>query len=119
MGGDGGYGGNGSVYLQNNFGPTGNPKTTLNGYDPTPAGSISGGQGHFRVILRFSTASGKTKAQLIAEVQSVANRANAAINQLNAPAATEASLMIQVPAIPRAAKPAGPPGDPYEVFVDW
>lgn len=118
MGGDGGYGGNGSVYLKNTFGPVGNPSNTFNGYDPTPVGNIGGGTGRFRVNLRFSTLSGSPAAVLVAELQAVINRANAAINQLNA-GRPEAVLMIQVPAIPRAAAPAGPPNDAYEVAVDW
>ena len=118
MGGDGGYGGNGSIYLKNNFGPVGNPPTTFNGYDPTPVGSIGGGTGHFRVNLRFSTASGLPAAALVADLQAVINRANAAINELNA-GRPDVMLMIQVPAIPRNNPPVGPPGDPYEVAVDW
>jgi len=147
MGGDGGYGGNGSIYwsvrhrggggagakLKNkNLGTT-DPKNDhwidisntaatfadtgfqIDGHDPVAIGS---GTDSFRVDLRFSTASGQSAADLIAELLKVITGAVAAINKLSGGQA-DASLTIEVPAIPRTSAPKGNPSDPYEVAVQW
>ena len=118
MAGDGGYGGNGSVHFKNTVTVAPNPPRVSGDIDSTPVANIGNGSGKFRVDLRFST-SAMPKAQLIAELQAVINLANAAIKQLSAPATTDVSLMILVPAIPRPATPAGPPNDPWEVYIKW
>jgi hypothetical protein len=118
MAGDGGYGGNGSVHFKNTVTEPPKPPRVSADIDSIPVANIGNGSGKFRVDLRFST-SAMPKERLIAELQALVNRANAAINQLNAPSTTEVSLMILVPAIPRSAPPAGPPNDPWEVYVKW
>jgi len=148
MGGDGGYGGNGSIYwsvrhrggggagqkLKNKTLGTTDPKNDhwidignaaavfndtgleIEGHDPTAIASP--GTDSFRVDLRFSTASGQSAADLIAELLKVITGAVAAIGKLTAGQA-DASLTIEVPAIPRSSAPKGTPSDPYEVAVQW
>jgi hypothetical protein len=118
MAGDGGYGGNGSVHFKNTVTEPPKPTRVSADIDSIPLAEIGNRSGKFRVDLRFST-SAMPKAQLVAELQAVINLANAAINQLNAPATTDVTLRILVPAIPRSAAPAGPPDDPWEVYVKW
>jgi hypothetical protein len=113
MGGDGGYGGDGSYHFENRVRIPGNPTVLTAGYDPL----VVGQNANFRVELRFSTASRPAEA-LIGLLRALINDANAAIDQLG-DGATEASLIIHVPVIPRAAPPAGPPTDPWEVYVQW
>ena len=149
MGGDGGYGGNGSIYwrvrhkggggagvkLKNKAASTnpdndhwidiGAPASAFNetsfdieGHDPIAIGPKGIVKKNFQVDLRFSTDSGQSATDLINELLKVIDGAVEAIGDLMAGEA-EASLTIEVPAIPRTAAPTGQGNDKYEVAVEW
>ncbi len=150
MGGDGGYGGNGSIYwkvrhkggsgtgvkLKNKAAGTTNPdsdhwidigasatafaETSLDiqGHDPMVIGPKGIVKKNFQVDLRFSTDSGQSATELITELLKVIDGAVTAIGDLMKGKA-EASLTIEVPAIPRTSAPTGVGSDKYEVAVEW
>jgi|KBSMisStaDraftv2_1062788.scaffolds.fasta_scaffold99874_2 hypothetical protein len=147
MGGDGGYGGNGSVHWSihhrdrggpvrpNNKNGTGNPKADhwidlgvagnvpaqmgdeIAGHDPTAVADIGNGSGRFRVNLLLST-DAAPKADLQAILIKLIADASAQLAALQGKA-TKASLEIEVPAINRSSPPTGRPGDPWEITVVW
>lgn len=147
MGGDGGYGGNGSVHwsiqhrtaagpvqLHNknalanpnadhwiDLGVPGNVPPQMGnevaGHDPTLVSDIGNGSGRFRVNLFLSN-----QAASVADLQQILAKliadASAELLALHG-TATQASLQIEVPAINRAVPPSGRPSDPWEVTVSW
>jgi hypothetical protein len=146
MGGDGGYGGNGSVHWsihhRTSAGPVqlnnkngANPKSDhwidlgvpgnvppkmgneVAGHDPMLVSDIGNGSGRFRVNLLLSTKAA-SKADLQAILMKIIADAGAQLLALQG-AATQASLEIEIPAIDRASPPTGQPSDPWEVTVSW
>ena len=147
MGGDGGYGGNGSVHWSIHHTSKGGPEQLKNkhgltnpnnehwidlgvpgnvppkmgnevaGHDPMLVSDIGNGSGRFRVNLLLSTVAAP-KADLEAILIKLIADAGAQLLALQG-TATQASLQIEVPAINRASPPTGYPSDPWEVTVSW
>ena len=147
MAGDGGYGGNGSVYWSIHHRSAGGPEplknkrnlgspdpehwidlgvpgkvpakmgTEINGHDPTPAADIGDGTGNFKVTLLFSTKA-KPSADLQTALLKLINDAGVQLQSLQN-GAPSARLEIDIPAINRATPPTGYASDPWEVTVSW
>jgi hypothetical protein len=112
MAGDGNYGGNGSIYFENNVGGA----RYCRGSDPIAIRDVGNGRGNFQVFLRYTTDAAPAPA-LRGLLQAAIAQMEAALNRLQA-GATDVTVHLEVPAIGRNSEPTGPNAG-WEVQVKW